>query len=56
MKIVYVRDEGVLAMVVRDGKNGVRARWFVDGIKFEYFLEDDEYIVVDHDFGGDVDE
>lgn len=56
MKVVYVRDEGVLAIVIRDGKNGVRARWFIDGIKFEYFLEADEYIAVGEDFGGDIDE
>lgn len=53
MRIVYVRDEGVLAMVIRATSEGVIARWFIDGIRSEYFLEFEEFIYVDEDFGGD---
>jgi hypothetical protein len=56
MTIIYVREEGVLARVIRENSLGVFAQWFIDGLRFETFLTHDEFIWVDENFEGDEDD
>lgn len=57
MDVIYVRDPGVLALVVEEYRFGVKARWFLDGICYTAFLMDDEYRELDeiNDNGDDDD-
>jgi len=59
MKVIYVRDPGVLAVVRIEHPEGVvSVVWFLDGIKTVETLELDEYIPIssDNDFSGDLDD
>lgn len=58
MKVVYVKDPGILAIVRREYSDGSKlVAWFLDGIKTVDVVEVGEYIdVTNKFFKGDVDD
>lgn len=57
MKVAYVRDPGILAIIRRKYADGsATVCWFLDGIKTIEVVEVDEYIEVEnYMFSGDLD-
>lgn len=43
--IVYVKDCGVLGVVLDYWEQGCVVKWYLDGIEFKGFLLEEEYIV-----------
>lgn len=58
MKIVYVKDPGILAIVRREYPDGAKSvAWFLDGIGTIETVEVGEYIeVTSKFFKGDIDD
>lgn len=52
VKMVLVKESGVLGYIVHEGTLGATVRWYNDGLGYESFLEEDEYIVK---FTGEID-
>lgn len=44
-KMVLIHDEGVFGYVLHENDFGARAYWYIDGLRYESFLEKDEYTV-----------
>jgi hypothetical protein len=42
--IVYVKDPGVLGIVISEYSSGCVIKWFLDGIEFNEFLLPEEFI------------
>lgn len=51
VKMVLVKDEGVLGYIVSENEFGAAVRWYVDGLRYESFLEKEDYVV---NFVGEV--
>jgi hypothetical protein len=45
VKMVLVNHEGVLGFVVSENSFGAWVCWYVDGLRYESFLEEEEYVV-----------
>lgn len=43
MEVVLVDDEGVLAMVLRRLSYGLEVQYYVDGLRYNVFIEPGEY-------------
>lgn len=52
VKMVLVRSEGVLGFIIHEGKLGSIVRYYIDGIEYTSFLEQEEYVVK---FIGEID-
>lgn len=52
MKVVYVHDPGVLAVVLSEHPAGIMVKWFLDGFSHREFLEEGEYVMYEE---GDMD-
>jgi hypothetical protein len=44
--IVYVREDGVLGVMLNEYPAGATVRWFIDGLSVTSFLEEDEYVIL----------
>lgn len=53
---IYIRDEGVIGVALDWYRTGIKAMWFVDGIKYTSFLTEDEFREIDGTFEGEDDE
>lgn len=58
MKVVYVKDPGILAIVRREYFDGTKlVVWFLDGIKTIDVVEVEEYLEVNNRFfKGEIDD
>lgn len=45
VEMVLVKQEGVLGFIVNKSAHGAMVRWYVDGLGYESFLEEDEYVI-----------
>lgn len=45
VEMVLVKHEGVLGFIVNKNSLGAVVRWYLDGLRYESFLEEDEYVV-----------
>jgi hypothetical protein len=45
--IVYVKDPGVLGIILEEYAEGCVVKWFIDGILFTSFLENEEFLIID---------
>lgn len=45
VKMVLVNDEGVLGFVVKEHSQGAIVCWYIDGLRYESYLEQDEYVI-----------
>lgn len=52
VKMVLVKNDGVLGFIVSESSLGATVRWYIDGLGYESFLEKDEYVVK---FNGEID-
>lgn len=52
VKMVLVKHEGVLGFIVHESAAGAIVRWYVDGLRYESFLEEEDYVVK---FIGEID-
>jgi hypothetical protein len=52
VKMVLVKSEGVLGFIIQENQYGATVRWYLDGIGYESFLEEGEYV---EKFSGDID-
>ena len=43
--IVYVKEPGVLGIILEEYNEGCVVKWFLDGIQFTSFLENEEFLV-----------
>jgi hypothetical protein len=51
--VVFVKEHGVLGVVTAEFNLGCVVKWYLDGIEFEVFLLQDEYINYRHgEIGG----
>lgn len=52
VKMVLVKDEGVLGFITEETSQGAWICWFIDGLRYESFLVEDEYVIK---FTGEID-
>lgn len=52
VKMVLVRQEGVLGFIVKERPEGATVRWYIDGLRYESFLEEEDYV---EKFIGEID-
>lgn len=52
VKMVLVLGEGVLGFIIHENKYGSTVRYYIDGIEYTSFMEEEEYVVK---FIGEID-
>lgn len=45
VKMVLVKEHGVLGYILYETKYGAQVRWYLDGLQYEASLEKEEYVV-----------
>ncbi len=52
VKMVLIKEHGVLGYIIYENNYGARVQWYLDGLRYESYLESDEYVIK---FIGEID-